>query len=116
MTGQPVCCKPPMYAKGLSQQPGTLDIDVIMGDIREARRRGNSAQKNRGRTKRDLEEASSFKSSRAEQLRLVFCKQAKLRYKRLTDDEKNLDPEARKSQLVKSYVPQRARENSLASV
>lgn len=35
-----------MYAKGLSQQPGTLDIDVIMGDIREARRRGNSAQKN----------------------------------------------------------------------
>lgn len=47
MTGQPVCCKPPMYAKGLSQQPGTLDIDVIMEDIHEARRsRSNSSQKN----------------------------------------------------------------------
>ncbi len=38
--------------------------------------------------KRDLEEVANFKGSRAEQLLMVFCKQTKLRYTKLTEEEK----------------------------
>jgi len=60
--------------------------------------------------KRDLEEVAGFKGSRAEQLLMVFCKQTKLRYNRLTEEEKQwLTRIVQKSELAKSYVPQRGK-------
>ena len=62
--------------------------------------------------KRDLEEVANFKGSRAEQLLMVFCKQTKLRYNELTEEEKQwLTRIVQKSELAKSYVPQRGKEN-----
>ena len=53
-------------------------------------------------------EAGDFKDSRAEQLLMVFCWQTKLRYNKLTEEEKQwLLPVIQKSELAKSYVPQR---------
>ena len=58
--------------------------------------------------KRDLEEVASFKGSRAEQLLMVFCKQTKLRFDKLTEEEKQwLTRIVQKSELEKGYVPQR---------
>ena len=46
-------------------------------------------------------------SSRAEQLLMVFCKQTKLRYNKLTEEEKQwLLRIVQKSELAKSYLPQ----------
>lgn len=60
--------------------------------------------------KRDLEEVASFKGSRAEQLLMVFCKQTKLRYSKLTEEEKQwLTRIVQKSELAKSCVPQRGK-------
>ena len=60
--------------------------------------------------KRDLEEVASFKGSRAEHLLMVFCKQTKLRYTKLTEEEKQwLTRIVQKSELTKSYVPQRGK-------
>lgn len=62
-----------------------------MEDIREAHRgRSDSAPENTivDELKRDLEEVASFKGSRADQLLMVFCKQTKLRYNKLTEEEK----------------------------
>lgn len=48
-----------------------------------------------------------------EQLLMVFCKQTKLRYTKLTDEEKQwLTGIVQKSELAKSYVLQRVRESS----
>ena len=89
------------------------DIDAIMEDIRQAHRgRSDSAPENTivDELKRDLEEVASFKGSRAEQLLMVFCKQTKLRYNKLTEEEKQwLTRIIQKSELAKSYVPQRGR-------
>ena len=89
------------------------DIDAIMEDIREAHRgRSDSAPENTivDELKRDLEEVASFKGSRAEQLLMVFCKQTKLRYSKLTEEEKQwLTRIVQKSELTKSYVPQRGK-------
>lgn len=50
------------------------------------------------------------KGSRVEQLLMVFCKQTKLRYNRLTEKEKQwLTRIVQKSELAKSYVPQRGK-------
>ncbi len=47
-------------------------------------------------------------SSRAEQLLMVFCKQTKLRYNKLTEEEKQwLTQIVQKFELAKGYVPQR---------
>jgi hypothetical protein len=60
--------------------------------------------------KRDLEEVTSFKGSRAEQLLMVFCKQTKLCYSKLTEEEKQwLTRIVQKSELAKCYVPQRGK-------
>ena len=67
------------------------DIDAIMEDIREAHRgRSDSAPENTivDELKRDLEEVANFKGSRAEHLLMVLCKQTKLRYTKLTEEEK----------------------------
>lgn len=89
------------------------DIDAIMEDIREAHRgRSDSAPENTivDELKRDLEEVANFKGSRAEQLLMVFCKQTKLRYTKLTEEEKQwLTRIVQKSELAKSYVPQRGK-------
>jgi len=89
------------------------DIDAIMEDIRQAHRgRSDSAPENTivDELKRDLEEVASFKGSRAEQLLMVFCKQTKLRYSKLTEEEKQwLTRIVQKSELAKSYVPQRGK-------
>lgn len=89
------------------------DIDAIIEDIREAHRgRSDSAPENTivNELKRDLEEVASFEGSRAEQLLMVFCKQTKLRYNRLTEEEKQWPTRiVQKSELAKSYVPQRGK-------
>lgn len=89
------------------------DIDAIMEDIREAHRgRSDSAPENTivDELKRDLEEVAGFKGSRVEQLLMVFCKQTKLRYNKLTEEEKQwLTRIVQKSELAKSFVPQRGK-------
>lgn len=89
------------------------DIDGIMEDLRQAHvGRSDSAPENTvvDELKRDLEEVASFKGSRAEQLLMVFCKQTKLRYNKLTEEEKQwLTRIIQKSELAKSYVPQRGK-------
>lgn len=89
------------------------DIDAIMEDIRQAHRgRSDSAPENTivDELKQDLEEVANFKGSRAEQLLMVFCKQTKLRYSKLTEEEKQwLTRIVQKSELAKSYLPQRGK-------
>ena len=68
------------------------DIDGIMKDLKEAHSgRAESAPKNSVATelKKDLEEVANFKGSRLEQLMLLFCKQTKLRYNKLTEEKNN---------------------------
>lgn len=63
--------------------------------------------------KEALDEAANFKGSRLEQLIMLFCKQTKLKYSKLTDEEKQwLVRIARKSELAKGYVSQRGQLNS----
>ena len=38
--------------------------------------------------KQDLDEVAHFNGSKLEQLIMLFCKQTKLRYKKLTEEEK----------------------------
>ena len=89
------------------------DIDGIMEDIKEAHRgRSESAPDMTvaEEFKRDLDEVMNFKGSRLEQLILLFCKQTKLRYNKLTEEEKQwLVRIAQKSELAKSFVPQRGK-------
>ena len=67
------------------------DIDTIMADMREAHRgRSDSAPENSAaeELKRDLKEVAQFNGSKLEQLIMLFCKQTKLRYNKLTEEEK----------------------------
>ena len=60
--------------------------------------------------RQDLEEVAAFEGSRAEQLLLVFCKQTKLLYNKLTEEEKQaLMRIMQKSELLKSPISQRGR-------
>ncbi len=67
------------------------DIDVIMADMRKAHlgqsdsAPGNSAAEE---LKQDLEEVARFNGSKLEQLIMLFCKQTKLLYNKLTEEEK----------------------------
>ena len=75
----------------ISAAGGHHDIDAIMEDIREAPQgQERSAPENTivDELKRDLEEVAKFQGSRAEQLLMVFCKQTKLHYSKLTEEEK----------------------------
>ncbi len=57
-----------------------------------------------------VEEVAAFEGSRAEQLLMVFCKQTKLRYNKLTEDEKQaLIRIMQKSELMKNPISQRGR-------
>lgn len=60
--------------------------------------------------KEALDEAANFKGSRLEQLIMLFCKQTKLKYSKLTAEERQwLVRIARKSELAKMYVSQRGK-------
>ena len=89
------------------------DIDGIIEDIKKAHRgRSESAPDTSvaAELKRDMDEVANFKGSRLEQLILLFCKQTKLRYNKLTEKEKQwLVRIAQKSELAKGYVPQRGK-------
>ena len=89
------------------------DIDAIMEDIRETHRgRSDSAPETSiaEELKQDLEEVARFKGSKLEQLIMVFCKQTKLRYNKLTEEEKQwLTRIMRKSELLKSSISQRGK-------
>lgn len=89
------------------------DIDAIMEDIREAHRgRSDSAPKNSvvEELKQDLEEVANFEGSKLEKLLMIFCKRTKLRYNKLTEEEKQwLIRIMRKSELMKSPVSQRGK-------
>ena len=67
------------------------DIDRIMADLRETPRgRSDGAPKTSvtEKLKGDLEEEPNFEGSRMEPLLMVYCKQTKLRYSKLTEEEK----------------------------
>ena len=89
------------------------DIDAIMDDLRKAHRgRSDSAPDTSvaEELKQDLEEVAQFNGSRLEKLTMVFCKQTKLRYNKLTEEEKQwLTRIMRKSELLKSSVSQRGK-------
>ena len=89
------------------------DIDSIMEDMRETHRgQSDSAPESSAveELKRDLEEVACFNGSKLEQLIMLFCKQTKLRYNKLTEEEKQwLARIAQKSELLKSSVPQRGK-------
>ena len=89
------------------------DIDAIMEDMREAHRGRSDSAPEASVTeelKQDLEEVAKFKGSRLEQLIMLFCKQTKLRYNKLTEEEKQwLTRIMRKSELMKSSVSQRGK-------
>lgn len=89
------------------------DIDAIMEDMREAHLgRSDGAPKSSAAEdlKQDLEEVARFNGSKLEQLIMLFCKQTKLRYNKLTEEEKQwLARIAQKSELLKGSVPQRGK-------
>ena len=89
------------------------DMDGILEDIRNAHAgRSDGALKTSvaEELRQDLEEVAAFEGSRAEQLLMVFCKQTKLRYNKLTEDEKQaLIRIMQKSELMKSSISQRGR-------
>ncbi len=87
------------------------DIDGIMADLREAHRgRSDGAPKTSvaEELKKDLEEVANFEGSHVEQLLMIYCKQTKLRYNKLTEEEKQwLIRIMQKSELMKSHMSQR---------
>ena len=89
------------------------DIDAIMEDMRKAHRgRSDSVPENSAaeELKQDLEEVARFNGSKLKQLIMLFCKQTKLRYNKLTEEEKQwLARIARKSELLKGSVSQRGK-------
>lgn len=89
------------------------DIDIIMKDLREAHSgRSDSASEVTvvDELKKDMEEVMNFKGSRLEQLIMLFCTQTKIKYHKLTEEEKQwLIRIAQKSELSKSHIPQRGK-------
>ena len=89
------------------------DMDAIMADIKEAHKtRSESAPDTSvvDELKRDIDEAASFKGSRLEQLIFLFCKQTKIRYNKLTEEERQwLVRIAQKSELAKGGASQRGK-------
>ena len=114
MTRLPVCCKPPTCGRATISAAGYITTWTLLWRTygKPIGARSDSAPENTivDELKRDLEEVASFKGSRAEQLLMVFCKQTKLRYNKLTEEEKQwLTRIVQKSELAKSYVSQRGK-------
>ena len=89
------------------------DMDSILEDLRKAHiGRSDGAPKSTvaEELKKDLEEAANFEGSQTEKLLMVFCKQTKLRYKSLTEDEKKwLIQIMQKSELARSSISKRGK-------
>lgn len=89
------------------------DIDGIMEDIKEAHKgRAESAPEKSvaAELKKDLDEVANFKGSRLEQWLLIYCKQNRIPYNRLTEEEKqSLIRIGSKSDFMKSHIPQRGK-------
>jgi len=86
-----------------------------MDDLRQSHKgRSDSAPVNTvaEELKKDLEEAANFEGSQTDKLLMVFCKQTKLRYKSLTEDEKKwLIQIMQKSELAKSAISKRGKDS-----
>ena len=89
------------------------DIDGILADMKAAHadRAGSAPDTSvAAEFKEALDEAVNFKGSRLEQWIMLFCKQIKLRYNALTEEEKQwLTRIAKKSELVKGHVSKRGK-------
>ena len=89
------------------------DIDTIMEDIREAHRGRSESGPDHSAIaefKQDLEDVANFKGSRAEMWLMLYCKQTKTPYHKLTEEEKQwLMKIAQKSKIAKSHVSQRGK-------
>ena len=89
------------------------DIDGIMESLKEAHKRDSTSAPENSvaeELKKDLEEATSFKGSELERLVMIFCKQTRLKYNRLTEEEKQwLIRIAHKSELAKSPISRRGK-------
>ncbi len=89
------------------------DIDGIMADIKAAHvgRIGSAPETSAAADfKEALDEAANFKGSRLEQWIMLFCKQIKLKYSKLTEEEKLwLTRIAKKSELVQNHISRRGK-------
>ena len=84
-------------------------VDVARAEILEKYQPGEHDKTARVLQAAHVREGDYF-SSRAEQLLMVFCKQTKLRYSKLTEEEKQwLTRIVQKSELAKSYLLQRGK-------
>ncbi len=66
------------------------DMDVILRDIRDAHRSDSTSAPETStmeQMRKDLEEAANFKGSKAEKRAVVYCKQLKIDYTKLTEEE-----------------------------
>ena len=83
-------------------------MDDILEDLQKAHvGRSDGAPKSTvaEELKRDLEEVVNFEGSYTEQLLLIFCKQTKLRYNKLSEEEKQwLIRIMQKSELLKIRI------------
>lgn len=89
------------------------DIDSIIADMKK-KRAGRSTDVPISSAviefKETLEQVANIKGSRLEKLIFLFCKQTKIQYKKLTEEEKRwLIQIAKKSELVRSHIPQRGK-------
>lgn len=105
MTKPHICYSPPMCMR---ESRVHKDMDGILEDLRKAHvGRSDGAPKSTvaEELKRDLEEVVNFEDSHTGQLLLVFCKQTKLRYNKLSKEEKQwLIRIMQKSELVKNAI------------
>ena len=89
------------------------DIDGIMEDIKEAHKgRAESAPEKSvaAELKKDLDEVTNFKGSRLEQWLLIYCKQNRIPYNRLTEEDKqSLIRIGSKSDFMKSHISRRGK-------
>lgn len=89
------------------------DMDSIIKDLRESHLiRNDSAPvtSTAEELKRNIEEILNFKGSRVEQLLFTFCKQTKIKYHKLSEEEKKwLIKIVQKSEFTKSHIPQRGK-------
>lgn len=89
------------------------DIDTIIKDLRKSHLgKSNSSPKTSvtEELKQTMEEALNFNGSRTEQLLFLFCKQTKIKYHNLSEEEKKwLIQIIQKSEFLKSHIPQRGK-------
>lgn len=89
------------------------DIVCIIDDMKEAhtnRNIGAPANSAAAELREALVEVANFRGSRLEKLVMLFCKQTRLRYSKLTEEEKQwLVRIARKSELAKGHVSHRGK-------